>query len=323
MLKQKRIALITMAYWFLLLYAILALLFWFISLNNQNKTLTQLKITQLNITAPHNYATEFSRIINIEKRKKTQFLAEGITFFVVLSIGAWFVYRSLRKQLKLSQQQQNFLMAVTHELKTPIAITQLNLETLQKRNLDATQQQKIIGNTLQEANRLNVLCNNILLSSQIESGVFKPAKQNISFSLVVEQAVESFKKRFPARKFEVYQQDNYFIEGEKLLLEMLVNNLIDNAIKYSLATTIVTIELKKQNNKIILSVKDEGVGINEEEKQHLFKKFYRIQNEATRTTKGTGLGLYLCKKIANYHSGNIKILNNQPLGTVFEVTLNI
>ncbi|MFX9696122.1 histidine kinase dimerization/phospho-acceptor domain-containing protein, partial [Acinetobacter baumannii] len=82
-------------------------------------------------------------------------VGEGVTFLALIIIGAVFVFRATRRQLKLSQQQQNFMMAVTHELKTPIAITQLNLETLQKRKLEEDKQQKLISNTLQEARRLN------------------------------------------------------------------------------------------------------------------------------------------------------------------------
>ncbi|MFX9246833.1 histidine kinase dimerization/phospho-acceptor domain-containing protein, partial [Acinetobacter baumannii] len=81
-----------------------------------------------------------------------------ITFFLLIVVGAAFVYRSVRKQLLISQQQQNFMMAVTHELKTPIAVAQLNLETLQKRKLEESMREKLISNTLMEANRLNLLC---------------------------------------------------------------------------------------------------------------------------------------------------------------------
>ncbi|WP_457848411.1 histidine kinase dimerization/phospho-acceptor domain-containing protein, partial [Staphylococcus aureus] len=96
----------------------------------------------------------YQKILAIEeakKRKTAQYVGEGVTFLALIIIGAVFVFRATRRQLKLSQQQQNFMMAVTHELKTPIAITQLNLETLQKRKLEEDKQQKLISNTLQEA----------------------------------------------------------------------------------------------------------------------------------------------------------------------------
>lgn len=323
MVKQKRFALVTIGYWFLLLYAVLALLFWFISLNQQNQNLAQLKIAELNIVSPKNYNQELKSILDFKKRKETQYIAEGLTFFVVLIIGAWFVYRSIRKQIKLTQQQQNFLMAVTHELKTPIAVTQLNLETLQKRSLDNAQQQKIISNTLQEANRLNGLCNNILLSSQIDSDSFKSNKQLVDFGAIVKASTENFKKRFPLKNITAEICDNCYLKGEKFLLEMLVNNLIDNAIKYSPNNTNIHVLVNFEANKTVLVVKDEGIGIDDNQKNKLFSKFYRIENEATRTTKGTGLGLYLCKKISALHNANITVTNNKPKGSIFEVQFNM
>jgi two-component system, OmpR family, sensor histidine kinase CiaH len=322
MVKQKKFALVTIGYWFLLLYAVFALFFWFLSLNNQNNNLAQLKITELSITSPKNYQEQLQTILDYKKRKETQYLAEGLTFFVVLIIGAWFVYQSIRKQIKLTQQQQNFLMAVTHELKTPIAVTQLNLETLQKRSLDPTQQQKIINNTLQEANRLNGLCNNILLSSQIDSDSFKSNKQLINFGTIVKTSCESFKKRFTTKNIDVHIDENCYLKGEPFLLEMLVNNLVDNAIKYSANQPNIFVSLSSNNKSIVLQVKDEGIGVDENQKNKLFTKFYRIENEATRTTKGTGLGLYLCKKISNHHNGNITVTKNKPKGSIFEVQFN-
>lgn len=322
MVKQKKFALVTIGYWFLLLYAVMALFFWFLSLNNQNNNLAQLKIAELSITAPKNYQEQLNNILAFKKRKETQYIAEGLTFFIVLIIGAWFVYRSIRKQIKLTQQQQNFLMAVTHELKTPIAVTQLNLETLQKRSLDASQQQKIISNTLQEANRLNGLCNNILLSSQIDSDSFKSNKQLVDVGLIVKASTDSFKKRFISKNIEVNIDENCYLKGETFLLEMLINNLLDNAIKYSPNNPTIVVKLLLYPNKIVLQVKDEGIGIDESQKDKLFTKFYRIENESTRTTKGTGLGLYLCKKIAKLHNGNISVTKNKPMGSTFEVQFN-
>jgi len=100
---------------------------------------------------------------------------------------------------------------------------------------------------------------------------------------------------------------------------MLVSNLLENANKYSPKDKIITIELRESAEVVELSVKDEGCGISDEEKKNVFRKFYRIGNEQTRTAKGTGLGLYLCKKIADDHQGSITVTDNQPRGTNFTV----
>src|SRR5690606_10624220 len=100
----------------------------------------------------------------------TQYIGEGVIFFLLIAAAAMFIYRAVSRQFKQSREQQAFMMAITHELKTPVAVAQLNLETLQKHRLEPAQQLKLIGNTLQETSRLNALCNNLLLSSQMEAG---------------------------------------------------------------------------------------------------------------------------------------------------------
>jgi signal transduction histidine kinase len=103
---------------------------------------------------------------------------------------------------------------------------------------------------------------------------------------------------------------------------MLVNNLIENALKYAPKEGKVVICLKETNNKAILQVLDEGPGISDDEKKQVFEKFYRSGDEKVRNTKGTGLGLYLCKKIVQEHKGHISITDHEPKGSIFTVTLN-
>jgi len=316
---KKKLIIITAVYWFLLLYIIAALLFWFIELNNNAINTAKEQITFLDKNTP-TYQQKLNKIEDTLNRKKAQFIGEGITFFAVIMIGAVYVYRATRKQIKLSVQQQNFMMAITHELKTPIAITKLNLETLQKRKLEEAQQHKIINNTLNEANRLNSLCNNILLAAQLDGGAYNSTKQEINFSELTEDCIEDFANRFPQRKMEADIQQQVYINGEFLLLQMLVNNLIENALKYSPKEKQIQIKLSQQQNKTTLTVTDEGFGIPIAERKKIFEKFYRSGNENTRTTKGTGLGLYLCSKIMESHNGNISMTNNTPQGSIFAAT---
>jgi signal transduction histidine kinase len=231
-----------------------------------------------------------------------------------------FVFRATRRQLRLSQQQHNFMMAVTHELKTPIAVTQLNLETLQKRKLDEEKQQKLISNTLAEANRLNTLCNNILLASQLEAGVQRQEKSEINFSDLIAGCVDDCLAHFPQRKIAEEIADGIYLFGDTLQLQMLVNNLLENAIKYSPADSVVCLSLSSGNQQIRLTVTDQGEGVPDNEKKRIFEKFYRSGNENTRRSKGTGLGLYLCRRIARNHGGQIGVSDNTPRGTIFAVT---
>jgi K+-sensing histidine kinase KdpD len=316
--KTQRLKVVTLVYWFLLLYVIAALFWWFIALEKQNQDITNIRLSELKQDDP-GYFNKARKIEEASKRKTGQYIGEGSTFLALILLGAMFVFRATRRQWKLSQQHQNFMMAITHELKTPIAITQLNLETLQKRKLDEDRQQKLISHTLQEANRLNTLCNNILLASQLEAGAYTSAKEEINFTDLVEGCVDDFINRFPQRTIRENIAESIYLNGEILLLQILVNNLIENALKYSPRESMVTVTLREENHKIKLMVSDEGHSIANEEKKKIFEKFYRIGDENTRKAKGTGLGLYLCKKIAEGHNGYISVTDNHPAGSNFIV----
>jgi K+-sensing histidine kinase KdpD len=113
------------------------------------------------------------------------------------------------------------------------------------------------------------------------------------------------------------------MEGEPVLIQLLLNNLLENAHKYASVDTPVSIELFTKDNKIVLNVKDQGVGILPNEREKIFEKFYRIGTEFTRSTKGTGLGLYLCKRIADFHNASLSVASNQPNGSIFTFTHNV
>lgn len=318
--KLKKLRYVFFIYWFLLVYILTALIWWFIALNDQNRQMAQFKMHELNV-ADKNYTIQANTIKQDEKRKTAQYLGEGSIFFLLILAGAVFVFRAVRRQLKLSQEQQHFMMALTHELKTPIAVAMLNLETLQKRKLDESQQLRLIQTTLQETNRLNALCNNMLLSSQIEAGGYTFTKEETDMSELISNCAQDFITRFPDRRIITNIKENIFVNGDLLLLQMVANNLIDNAVKYSPRESAVSVSLKERDSNVMLEVKDEGKGIAEDEKEKIFNKFYRTGNTATKAAKGTGLGLYLSKKIVAQHNGNISVTDNMPTGAIFTVTL--
>jgi len=318
--KIKRLRTIYVLYWFLLAYIIVALTYWFMVLNQLNKKMADYKIQELQ-PDKSTYVQQLQKIEIEKKRKTVQYVSEGATFFLLIVLGAVVVFRAVRRQFRQSQQQQNFMMAITHELKTPIAIAKLNLETLQKHKLSEEQQQQLISNTLQEAGRLNTLCNNLLLASQIEAGDYKLTTEKIDFSELVTESATDFKMRFPKRNINWAADHDIYLTGDRLLLQMAVNNLLDNAIKYSGKEEKIEVHLKKENDQIKLLIKDEGKGIPDDEKNKIFNKFYRVGNLHTKEAKGTGLGLYLTKKIVEQHNGNIIVTNNNPQGSIFEVKL--
>ena len=316
--KSRRLRYIFLVYWILLAYILAALVWWFIALNKQNHQMATYKISELNISYA-GYQTALEKITNIEKRKTAQYIGEGAVFFLLILTGAIYIYRVVKSQFKISRQQQNFMIAITHELKTPIAVTKLNLETLQKRKLEEAQHQKLLQNTLQEANRLNALCNNMLLYSQIEEGGYKVIKEQVDLSALVHECINEYQTRFPQRQYTAAIDPGLHIQGDLLLIQMAINNLIDNATKYTPKNLPIILALFMADPNIIFQIKDEGKGIADVEKKKVFDKFYRIGNTATKEAKGTGLGLYLTKKIVHQHKANISVTDNTPVGSIFTI----
>lgn len=321
--SRKRLFRTTFIYWMLLFYIVAALAWWFISLEQQSKRITELQYKSVNAEKDSLSATQLGdKLFAIDresKRNTAKYIAEGVTFLILIIIGAAFVYRSVRRQFRMQQQQQNFMMAVTHELKTPISVAKLNLETLQKYNLDPEKQKRLIRTTLDETDRLDFLTNNILIASQLEGGGYHSTKEELDLSTLLKDCLRDFRNRFHDRVFNEDIEADADVKGDALLLQILINNLLENAVKYSPKESPVTAVLKKYRSGIELQLKDEGPGIPDNEKKKIFSKFYRIGNEATRKTQGTGLGLYLCRKIARDHNADISVTNNVPHGSSFVI----
>ena len=318
-LPFNKLQFVRIIYWLFLTYMVAAFIWWYVSLENQNNQIAAVKFESIQLNDPA-LTVKVNSITEVQQRKNKQYLGEGLTFLFLFLLGAIYVYRSLLKQINYSQQQQNFMMAVTHELKTPIAIAHLNLETLLKRQLEPLQQKKIIEVTLQETQRLDSLCNNILLASQLDMGHYETNKQQIDFSNIVSDCIQSFRQSCPQRICNAVIEPAIFIQGEPVLIQLLLSNLLENANKYSGPELPIGIELATINNKIILRIIDQGVGVPTSEREKIFQKFYRIGTEFTRSTKGTGLGLYLCKRIADFHDATLGVIANEPKGSIFTFT---
>jgi len=315
--------LFTTAHILLFAYVVAALIFWGISLDSKSQTIYELEYENLKrtIDSTANSGAYYAKLEEIKNKRSTrtkQYLGEGSTFLLVILIGAAVVYSSFRRSIRLSRQQNNFMMAVTHELKSPIAAMKLNLQTMARHQLDEDKRKLLIDRCVTESNRLNDLCNNMLLASQMEGRQYKPAREQFNFSDLVTNSVADYAHSYPGR-FEVSQTGNYNITGDKTLVQMAVNNLLENAVKYTPAGKPVYVSIEDKNNHAVLTVADNGPGIPDAEKAKIFNKFYRIGSEETRKAKGTGLGLYLTLKIVKQHRGKITVRDNEPQGAVFEI----
>jgi two-component system, OmpR family, sensor histidine kinase CiaH len=316
--SKKRLRRATITYWVLLIYIIAALVWWLLSLEQQNQRIYELRKETLLKTLSAN-APEIKGLEQEKKADTIKYVSEGITFLLLILIGAAYIYRLVRKQFLLQQQQQNFVMAVTHELKTPIAVSRLNLETLQKHQLDESKRSRLLQMTLRETMRLDTLINNILIAAQLDDNAYNSTKEELNFSALAMDVAQQFGSRYPDRKLGTRIEPDAELVADALLLKLLLSNLLENANKYSPKEKPIRLNVFDSNGEVQIEVVDEGQGIDEKEKENIFKKFYRIGDEQTRKTKGTGLGLYLCKKIAEDHNGRISVADNQPTGSIFIV----
>ena len=179
--SRKRLRRATILFWILLLYIVAALVWWFVSLERQNAVLFDLKKEELLNSAFDKEAPQFQKALaSIEdqrSRNSAKYVGEGATFLLLIIIGAAFIYRLVRRQFNVQLQQQNFMMAITHELKTPISVARLNLQTLQRHSLDEDKKKKLLQSSLQETMRLDTLINNILVLSHMDAGSYQSTKE--------------------------------------------------------------------------------------------------------------------------------------------------
>lgn len=248
-------------------------------------------------------------------------LGEASVFVLSLAIGVWLINRGYHKEMLAAQQRRNFLLSITHELKSPIASIRLVLETFQRRELPRDKAERLIRNGLTEADRLNKLVNDLLLSAKLESA-YQLHLEPVNLAQLLEDIFEQTEAKYPRASF-TFNKESAVEDtmGDVAGLTSVILNLLENAVKYSAPEADIEARICQIDGKIRMEIADMGIGIEDREKNKIFDKFYRVGNEETRKTKGTGLGLYIVNEIVRAHKGKITVLDNKPRGTVFRIEL--
>jgi signal transduction histidine kinase len=255
-------------------------------------------------------------------RQEKMIMGEGLVLIVLMIIGLRRVYNLHKKEELLQQQQQNFLLSITHELKSPLASVQLVLETMQKRDLSKEQQQKLTQHALAENERLKNHINAMLLSAKVEGG-YTYSLQPLSLVQIAEELIEQEQLKYKGQIELLTTEDDCLIMADSLTMQTALSNLLENAIKYAADTAKIVVKVQPiGDKKVEFEVQDWGLGISKGEKNRIFDKFYRVGNEHTRQKQGTGLGLYIVKKVVEAHKGSITVVDNQPTGAIFKVVLD-
>lgn len=310
-----------------LLYLLPAFLWWAFLLWNKNEEVYTLQHATVNLTSRTFTEAEVSeqhaKIEARHQRQRRMILAEGFVFLLLLGWGLQRIRSSFKREVELAKQQRNFQLSVTHELKSPIAAIQLGMETLLRRDFAPDKTRKILSNGLRDTKRLNKLVEDILLSASLED-VWKPNKEAVDLAGFVEDLVADMQRIYPELSVvDKIEKGLPLLEIDALAFRAVLSNLLENSVKYKSDTPpVCTITIRElEDEKIEIQVADNGMGIPNHEKKRVFDKFYRIGNEDTRNAKGTGLGLYIVNKVIQAHNGTVEIQDNQPKGTIFNITI--
>ncbi len=255
------------------------------------------------------------------RQRFTMIVGEGIVFLLLLIVGIWQIHRSIRKDLNLSKRQKNFLLSVTHELKTPLAANKLYIQTVTKRKLSKEQSDELLQKAIDENNRLEQMIDNILNASRLENRALNPVMEDFDATLLFQQIQTRFKAISGESKIALEVEEGLQMHADRIMVESIIGNLVENALKYAGREKTITIYGYSKDSQVVFGVRDLGPGIPKEQKGEIFKKFYRAQNEETRSQKGTGLGLFIVSRLVFLQNGTVQCLDNDPQGADFQITL--
>lgn len=264
--------------------------------------------------------SEINKLEDIHIRKQRAYFSEVLFLGLLVIVGSFWFFRKLSILLNLNKLQNNFLLSITHELKTPITAIKLSSETLLRKNLPDDKKLEIINQTLINTERLNNLVDNVLLATNIDGKLYELKKQPLKLNKIIENVCKEILVPENFNGILNLNLQNMAIDGDELSLKIVFSNLISNALKYAGKDATINIYSKTDGAQDIVYIEDNGVGIPKNEINNIFNKFYRMGDENTRASKGTGLGLYLVKEILKLHKAKIEVFNLKKSGTCFKLT---
>jgi len=217
--------------------------------------------------------------------------------------------------------KNDFIANVSHELKTPISVIKNYAKLLNNNNLSKEDKTKYLENLQNACDKLNNLITNILKLNKLENQQLNPTLKKLNISELLENQIISFESILEKKEITLNCdiQENLFINSEESYLEIIFNNLISNAIKFSNQKGVIDISLTSINNNFIVKIKDYGCGMDSETGKHIFDKFY--QGDTSHASEGNGLGLALVKKVIDIIGGSISVESKLNEGTTFIVTV--
>ncbi len=250
-------------------------------------------------------------------------VCEGSFFALLLFVLVALLWRTLRREVALEQQHRNFLSAITHELKSPLAAMRLSLETVLRGRADSSASVRFLENALQDTERLQSLVQKVLEVTRYAGTDAGVRLHRCCLSEIVDEALGAFSRRTTAAGAVLASdiEPEIWALADEEAFAIVISNLLENALKYGGTIPRVDVRLALAEDTAVLDITDNGRGIATDDIPFVFDRFWRSGDEMTRTTQGTGLGLFLVKQIVTGHHGTVTVLQTGPKGTTFQVTL--
>ena len=248
-------------------------------------------------------------------------LGEGSVFLVLLLLALWITFRTLRQEIHLARQQRDFLMAASHELRTPIAALKLHLQTLDRPGLDQQRREMLARSTRTDVERLHQLTERILLASRLEEKNAAPLWSDVDVAAETAQVIAAARTSYgQGHQITARLPERLLMRTDATSFRSVLLNLLENACKYAPAGTSVHVEIEHGERAVVLRVSDAGPGIPAADRARIFDKFFRSGSEETRNTKGTGLGLFIVRRTMESLGGQVEYRPVHPHGSTFAAT---
>ena len=248
-----------------------------------------------------------------------------IILLTLTTAAFWITYKNLKSQIRLTDLKDDFISNMSHELKTPIATVKLALEALNNFNVieNPEKGREYLSMVTSEMNRLELLATRVLNTNLLESGKVYLQKESYDLKSLVEEVIRSIQLRLRQHGARISFEsngENFVVPMDKLHMQGVLVNLIDNSLKYGIAPVNMTVKLVQSNGAVQLVFADNGPGIPEEYKEKVFEKFFRVPTGNLHNTRGYGLGLNYVAQVVRQHNGSINVSNIAGGGCVFTLT---
>ena len=304
---------------FLVIFLIANVIWWFILMERVTDEKIQMS-QELGASAE-----VIEQIYEQESSRRRMIILEGVVFFLFLLAGLWMIYRTLVKQRELRQQQENFMMAITHELKTPLASINLYVDSLLAPEIAEQEKQNILPKIKHDVYRLKRQIENVLEVARHHGLTERSSYESFNLSQLLSQRLDTLKKFYPNVNYKLKAdiEEKVRIYGDRRALGKAIDLILENSLVHNEGRDIeIAVELSLSNNIISLNIGDNGCGVDKDELTSIFDQFYRAGPELTRPSYGTGLGLYIAREIINSHGGSISVTSEGPSrGITFTVKL--